>query len=46
MISKTETVNYREATTIRKEDGEKEKTKKSCTEIRTRAFEETKLLNF
>ena len=46
MISKTETVNYREATTIRKEDGEKEKSKKSRTEIRTKAFEETKLLNF
>ena len=46
MISKTETVNYREATTIRKEDGEKEKSKKSRAEIRTKAFEETKLLNF
>jgi hypothetical protein len=46
MISKTETVNYREATTIRKEDGEKEKSKKSRSEIRTKAFEETKLLNF
>ena len=46
MISKTETVNYREATTIRKEDGKKEKSKKSRSEIRTKAFEETKLLNF
>jgi len=46
MISKTETVNYREATTIRREDGEKEKSKKSRSEIRTKAFEETKLLNF
>ena len=46
MISKTETVNYREATTIRKEDGKKEKSKKSRAEIRTKAFEETKLLNF
>ena len=46
MISKTETVNYREATTIRMEDGEKEKSKKSRSEIRTKAFEETKLLNF
>lgn len=46
MISKTETVNYREATTIRKDDGEKEKSKKSRSEIRTKAFEETKLLNF
>ena len=46
MISKTENVDYREATTIRKEDGEKEKSKKSRSEIRTIAFEETKLLNF
>ena len=46
MISKTENVDYREATTIRKEDGEKEKSKKSRSEIRTKAFEETKLLNF
>ena len=46
MISNTENVSYREATTIRKEDGEKEKSKKSRSEIRTKAFEETKLLNF
>ena len=46
MISKTEKVDYREATAIRKEDGEKEKSKKSRSEIRTKAFEETKLLNF
>ena len=46
MISKTENVNYREATTIRKEDGEKDKSKKKRSEIRTQAFEETKLLNF
>ena len=46
MISKTENVDYREATTIRKEDGEKEKSKKTRSEIRTKAFEETKLLNF
>lgn len=46
MISKTESVDYRQATTIRKEDGEKEKSKKSRSEIRTKAFEETKLLNF
>ena len=46
MISKTENVDYREATTIRKEDGEKEKSKKSRSDIRTKAFEETKLLNF
>ena len=46
MISKTESVNYREATTIRKEDGKKEKSDKKRSEIRTLAFEETKLLNF
>ena len=46
MISKTEKVDYREATVIRKEDGEKEKSMKSRSEIRTKAFEETKLLNF
>ena len=46
MISGTKTVNYREATTIRKEDGEKEKSNKKRSEIRTNAFEETKLLNF
>lgn len=46
MISETENVNYREATTIRKEDGEKDKSKKKRSEIRTQAFEETKLLNF
>ena len=46
MISNTENVSYREATTIRKEDGEIEKSKKSRSEIRTKAFEQTKLLNF
>ena len=46
MISKTEDVDYREATTIRKEDGKKEKSDKKRSEIRTYAFEETKLLNF
>ena len=46
MISKTENVDYREATTIRKEDGKKEKSDKKRAEIRTYAFEETKLLNF
>ena len=46
MISGTQTVNYSEATTIRKEDGEKEKSNKKRSEIRTKAFEETKLLNF
>mgnify|MGYP001404873027 FL=1 len=46
MISGTQNVNYREATTIRKEDGKKEKSDKKRSEIRTKAFEETKLLNF
>ncbi|MBT3444212.1 MAG: hypothetical protein HN443_04135 [Flavobacteriaceae bacterium] len=46
MISGTQTVNYREATTIIKEDGEKEKSNKKRSEIRTKAFQETKLLNF
>jgi len=46
MISKTENTNYREATTIRREDGEKQKSNKKRSEIRTKAFEETKLLNF
>ena len=46
MISKTENINYREATTIRRQDGEKDKSKKKRSEIRTKAFEETKLLNF
>ena len=46
MISKTENINYREATTIRSEDGEKQKSNKKRSEIRTKAFEETKLLNF
>lgn len=46
MIAKTENVDYTIATTIRKEDGEKEKSKAKRNEIRTKAFEETKLLNF
>ena len=46
IIKNTETVDYKEATTIRKDDGEKEKSKKSRSEIRTKAFKETKLLNF
>ena len=46
MISGTQTVDYREAAKIRKDDGEKEKSKKKRSEIRTKAFEETKLLNF
>lgn len=45
MISGTQTVNYRYATIIRKEDGQKEKSDKKRFEIRTKAFEETKLLN-
>ena len=44
MISKTEDVDYREATTIRKEDGKKENSDKKRSEIRTYACEETKLL--
>ena len=32
MISGTETVDYKQATTIRKEDGEKEKSKKDLNE--------------
>tara|TARA_Y100000996_G_scaffold413651_1_gene402387 strand:- start:697 stop:1152 length:456 start_codon:yes stop_codon:yes gene_type:complete len=46
MISKTENVDYTIASTIRKEDGEKEKSKTKRNEIRTYGFEETKLLNF
>lgn len=46
MISGTQNVDYREATTIRKDDGEKIKSDKKRSEIRTKAFEETKLLNF
>ena len=46
MISKTENVDYTIASTIRKEDGDKEKSKAKRNEIRTYGFEETKLLNF
>ena len=46
MISGTQSVDYSEATTIRKEDGKKDKSDKKRSEIRTKAFEETKLLNF
>ena len=46
MISGTQDVDYREATTIRKEDGKKDKSDKKRFEIRTKGFEETKLLNF
>ena len=49
MIAETENVDYQYATTIRREvDGKtkKEKSKAKRSEIRTKAFEETKLLNF
>ena len=46
MIAKTEVVDYNSSTTVRMEDGEKDKSKKKRSEIRTQAFEETKLLNF
>ena len=46
MLAKSEIVDYKEATTVRMEDGEKDKSKKKRSEIRTKAFEETKLLNF
>lgn len=46
MLAKSEIVDYTEATTVRMEDGEKDKSKKKRSEIRTKAFEETKLLNF
>ena len=45
MIAETEAVDYKSATTIRYEDG-KDKSDKKRSEIRTKAFEETKLLNF
>tara|TARA_B100000768_G_C11237541_1_gene357930 strand:+ start:811 stop:1302 length:492 start_codon:yes stop_codon:yes gene_type:complete len=46
MISGTKAIDYRESTTIRLDDGEKIKNDKKRSEIRTKAFEETKLLNF
>ena len=49
MIAETEKVDYKYATTIRTEvDGKtkKQKSKAKRSEIRTKAFEETKLLNF
>ena len=45
MLSETQPVDYKSATTIRTEEG-KEKSDKSRSEIRTKVFEETKLLNF
>jgi len=45
MIAETQAVDYKSATTIRTEEG-KNKSDKSRGEIRTKAFEETKLLNF
>lgn len=47
MIAKTEVVDYNSSTTVRMEDGEKDKSKNDKRkDIRTKAFEETKLLNF
>ena len=47
MIAKTEVVDYNPSTTVRMEDGEKDKSKNDKRkDIRTKAFEETKLLNF
>ena len=49
MIAETDNVDYKYATTIRTEvDGKtkKQKSKAKRSEIRTKAFEETKLLNF
>ncbi len=49
MIAETENVDYQYATTVRREVGgktKKDKSKAKRSEIRTKAFEETKLLNF
>ncbi|MDA8658355.1 hypothetical protein OAQ04_03565 [Flavobacteriaceae bacterium] len=47
MIAKTEIVDYNSSTTVRMEDGEKDKSKNDKRkDIRAKAFEETKLLNF
>lgn len=47
MISKTEKVDYNPSTSIRMDDGEKDKSKNdNRKDLRTKAFEETKLLNF
>ena len=45
MLSETQPVDYKSATARRTEEG-KEKSDKSRSEIRTKVFEETKLLNF
>lgn len=45
MLAETQPVDYKSATTIRTEEG-KQKSDKSRSEIRTKVFEETKLLNF
>ena len=47
MISKTEIVDYNPSTSVRMDDGEKGKSKNDKRkDLRTKAFEETKLLNF
>ena len=47
MLAKTEIVDYKPSTSVRMEDGEKVKSKDDKRkDIRTKAFEETKLLNF
>ena len=47
MLAKTEIVDYNPSTSVRTEDGEKAKSKNDKRkDIRTKAFEETKLLNF
>ena len=47
MIAKTKVVDYNPSTTVRMEDGEKDKSKNDkCKDIRTKVIEETKLLNF
>ena len=46
MISKTQNVDYLQSTTVRLNDGKKLKKDKSRSEIRTKTFEETKILNF
>jgi len=52
MISEAEGINYKETTTIRMDDNEEEKKEKKKkknadrSEMRTKQYEETKLLNF
>tara|TARA_B100000886_G_C20390166_1_gene477889 strand:+ start:764 stop:1255 length:492 start_codon:yes stop_codon:yes gene_type:complete len=47
MLANTEIVDYKPSTTVRMEDGEKDKSNNDKRkDIRTKAFEETKLLNF